>query len=117
MDPEPWLTDLLWDKPDGYYEVHPNGVVLFKWLGQTFEVWRVEGDPDLLIIRGTGQKHKVDAAVGTCVCKGFKRWGRCKHAETGQAVLPIVRSLPGATSNEADEEDELSEEQLKALFA
>ena len=110
-DQEPWLTDDLWNQPDGYHEEYPGGRHRFRWDAITWEFREVKGDPDGWIARGNGGEYRVDAAAGACSCKGNTFHGHCRHVDT----LTVFFLKTGVRHSEANEE--MSEEKLRAVFA
>ena len=104
--------DILWEQPDGVWEEHPGGRWLFRWERTTYQIRPVADDPDSWIIKGTGGEYRYDAAVGDCTCKGHAyHKSRCRHIRAMIAFLEAVGST--SKSNEV----ELTEEELKKLFA
>jgi len=103
--------DVLQGMPDGTLEQHPNDRFLFRSGNVTWQIRPVQDDPDCWIIKGTGGEYRVDVAVGSCSCRGNTHWGHCKHVDT-MTLFVLAR---GATSKA--NEEEMSEEQLRALFA
>jgi hypothetical protein len=111
MDLEPWQTDLLWDRQNGYHEEHPGGRHLFRWENTTYHLRPVKDDPDMWIVKGTGGEYRCDGAVETCSCPGYMHHKtRCKHLR----ALTAFNEARGATGQM--DEEEMSEEQLRDLF-
>jgi len=104
--------DILFDQPEGTIEEHGNGRYLFRWKNITWQIRPVKDDPDSWIIKGTGGEYRCEPGIGSCTCKGNAHHHRCKHADD---VMPAFLERRGATR--CEDEEAMSEDELKALFA
>ena len=78
----PWLTDELWDQPDGTVEDCGGDRYLVRSEGVTYRIRKGEAVAAWLI-QGQGREYRCDTAEITCTCKHHAMrlvpGERCKH--------------------------------------